>query len=48
MTNTTDNDTGYNFPAGSSRHWDEVESVWIVTLEDGRVVLFGNVEEEGA
>jgi hypothetical protein len=34
--------TGYDFPAGSQRHWDAIDSVWIVTLANGEVIEFGN------
>lgn len=35
-------DAGYNFPAGSSRYWDDIDGVWIVTLANGEIVEFGN------
>jgi hypothetical protein len=34
--------SGYDFPAGSQRHWDAIDSVWIVTFATGEVIEFGN------
>lgn len=34
--------TGYDFPAGSQRYFDELDGVWIVTLANGEIVEFGN------